>query len=66
MKSNVLVIAASPKGKKGNSESLADYLVKEFHENNVANIKVSLTPIIDIEPKKHKRLLHFSRRFLAL
>lgn len=42
MKSNVLVIAASPKGKKGNSESLADYLVKEFHENNVANTKVSL------------------------
>jgi multimeric flavodoxin WrbA len=42
MKNNVLIISASPKGKKGNSESLADFLAKELFKNNVESIKVSL------------------------
>ncbi len=40
MKSNVLVIAASPKAKNGNSESLADFFAQEL--NNVVTTKVNL------------------------
>lgn len=42
MKSKVLVIAASPKRKKGNSESIADYFVTMLNDNDVTNTKVSL------------------------
>lgn len=51
MEQNILVIIGSPKGKKGNSESIGDALIDKVNENHKACTKVYLREEIGMQDR---------------